>query len=33
MIRPKREDYKTDIEFRIALMQWRQWVIQQRDEP
>jgi hypothetical protein len=30
MERPKREDYKSDVEFRIAYMAWRREQIAQR---
>lgn len=32
MEKPKREDYASDVEFQLAYMAWRQWVIEQRLE-
>ena len=30
MTKPTREDYANDVEFRIAFMAWRRWVISQQ---
>lgn len=32
MEQPKRENYASDVEFQLAYMTWRQWVIEQRLE-
>ena len=29
MTKPVRDDYDTEYEFRIALMEWRRWVLAQ----
>ena len=31
MTKPVRDDYDTEVEFRIALMAWRRWVLAQPD--
>ena len=31
MEKPKREDYASDVEFQLAYMEWRQWVIDQKN--
>jgi hypothetical protein len=32
MTKPKREDYANDVEFQVAYVAWRRWVVAQRDE-
>ena len=32
MTKPTREDYKNDVEFQVAYMTWRRWVVAQRNE-
>ena len=32
MTKPKREDYKNDVEFQVAYVAWRRWLNAQRDE-